>query len=502
MKKSIILIGFICLMLDLSLKAQKREKIFYDKDWKGCSATKALFYRIVSFDQNGRPIGKVTDFFITGEVQSNIDGAIYIDRQDDSNSKFLGNSISYFKSGKIHFEHLRNKDGIIVYYKSFYENGKKEVEANYKNGEPDGLVTTYYEDGKINFRGEYKNGKPVDLSLLKIEKGCSFYGEQETAEINVRNCTNAKYLSIIDEILSTASLQRNFEVFEANIDNAVATKINSDRLIIIDPDFLQTIENTSKDKFTSYLILAHEIGHHLNAHTEQTKNPSPWWNELEADQFAGSVLQKLGISSSTINSVTDLIAPEYSQSETHPEWQARMKAAINGYCQSFYLETKRNIKVSKNIALSKISLVENQFEQFLNNKIYQKADWERNIIYKVLNGKIYKEYETNYYNGKDQKTFRKEKETIDIIQISKMYLRWHDPGEVAFETSSIKYQSLSSEANSPTVNIETLQSREAAKKLDSQHYYDNEATISDDLNILLRISGFVATIQKYYELAY
>ena len=150
--------------------------------------------------------------------------------------------------------------------------------------------------------------------------------------------------------------------------------------------------------------------------------------------------------------------------------------------------------------LKKMLSLENQLEQFLNTNIYNKEYWERNIKYIVRNRKILKEYETKFYDGKDQANFRKAETTIDIKSISKIYLRWHDPGEIAFETSTIKYENLFNEANSATVNIETLQGRDASKRLNPSFYFDDEVTISDDLKILLNISNLIGTIQRYSEL--
>lgn len=320
--------------------------------------------------------------------------------------------------------------------------------------------------------------------LLTIEKGCSFYGEVESEQINVKECTNVKVLKIINDVLSTVSLQENFKVYEANIGNAIATRIGNERLLIVDPSFLNEIEVYSKDKFTSYLIIAHEIGHHLNNHIEKPSDASPWWDELEADYFAGSTLQKLGIPPSTIGNVINLIAPRMSNSKTHPEWQARMKATINGYCQSVFIEEKQKINSSQKINDNLKIQEEKVLETVLNSNIYNKADWERNIKYKVANNKIIKEYETNLNNNEG---FRKEKYTLNINDISKIYLRWHDPGEIAFETPN-------------DTKIETLQGKVAVQRLNPNAYFDDETTIKNDFNIILAICKSVARLQKYSEL--
>ena len=199
---------------------------------------------------------------------------------------------------------------------------------------------------------------------ITIEKGCSYYGETGKKQIYVTECKNTKVLKIIDDILSTISLQKNFDIYEANVENAIATNYNNHRLIIIDPTFLSDIETLTKDKYTSYLIIAHEIGHHLNAHIDKPSTLSPFWDELEADHFAGAALQKLGIQPKTINNVVNLIAPQFNPDDTHPEWQARMKAAINGYCQSASVELKRSISLSQKQDIIKIQAEEKLLENF------------------------------------------------------------------------------------------------------------------------------------------
>ena len=146
MKKRILFLA-IALIASLSLFGQKQEKIYYDKEWKGCSQSKAEFYRIVNYDENGKPVGKVKDYFITGELQSEIDGAFYIDKNDDSKSKFIGLSRGFFKNGNKQFENLHDNQGNIIMNKRWYENGKIETDEKDENGVYTGK--SYYENGKI-----------------------------------------------------------------------------------------------------------------------------------------------------------------------------------------------------------------------------------------------------------------------------------------------------------------------------------------------------------------
>ena len=118
MKKKLLFLS-IALTTSIFAFSQKQVKIYYDKDWKGCSKSKAEFYRIVTYDKSRKPIGKVVDYFITGELQTEIEGALYIDKVDDSKSKLIGLSTGFYKSGEKQFEHICDNQGNIVTSKNW-----------------------------------------------------------------------------------------------------------------------------------------------------------------------------------------------------------------------------------------------------------------------------------------------------------------------------------------------------------------------------------------------
>ena len=85
----------------------------------------------------------------------------------------------------VNVEELKERlvDGIfITYYKgsdtpytgkifNLYKSGKKEMEANYKDGKPDGLLSSWYEDGQKKLEGNYKDGKLDGLAVQWHENG-------------------------------------------------------------------------------------------------------------------------------------------------------------------------------------------------------------------------------------------------------------------------------------------------------------------------------------------
>jgi len=99
------------------------KKIYYNENWQGCSQYQAKYYRIVKFDASGKPVGKVLDYYITGELQSEIDGAIYIDEINDRNSKFIGHTVGYYINGVKSHEAQRDNDGKVLWTKRYKEDG-------------------------------------------------------------------------------------------------------------------------------------------------------------------------------------------------------------------------------------------------------------------------------------------------------------------------------------------------------------------------------------------
>ena len=68
-------------------------------------------------------------------------------------------------SDPIDGSNLVYKDGLMYAPYSgeavwYYENGQKERERTYKDGEKDGLSTAWYDNGQKSGEGTYKDGKP------------------------------------------------------------------------------------------------------------------------------------------------------------------------------------------------------------------------------------------------------------------------------------------------------------------------------------------------------
>lgn len=118
---------------------------------------------------------------------------------------------------------------------------------------------------------------------------CAFNKALNTTEIYTWDPNN-QALEYVKLICEKAFINPNFIVKRANVDNAIATiDDNNNRIIYYSQAFFQTLNNET----FKIAILAHEIGHFVNNHTFSKNDRRPS-DELEADQFAGSILCKLG----------------------------------------------------------------------------------------------------------------------------------------------------------------------------------------------------------------
>ncbi|MEP7372188.1 MAG: hypothetical protein ABI675_02295 [Chitinophagaceae bacterium] len=134
---------------------------------------------------------------------------------------------------------------------------------------------------------------------------------------------------MLTEIMNVVGLKANFELKEAKVANFEAIILHRKRYILYNPSFINWINKETHDKWANLALLAHEVGHHLNGHTIKRSGSRPAL-ELEADEFAGFVLHKLGASLEQAQEVMKYIANNKA-SKTHPARNSRMRAIQNGW---------------------------------------------------------------------------------------------------------------------------------------------------------------------------
>jgi len=168
------------------------------------------------------------------------------------------------------------------------------------------IVCFSFADPKINSE-EHEIRNPIDTSMMKFS--------------DVRE--------MLQEIVDITGLQTDFELKEAKVRNIEASVSHRKRYILYNPTYITTLNNLTKNKWAVMTLLAHEVGHHLNGHTIHRGGSTPEL-ELEADEFAGFILYKLGATLKQSQNVIYYIATEKA-SRTHPSKNSRLSAIEKGW---------------------------------------------------------------------------------------------------------------------------------------------------------------------------
>jgi hypothetical protein len=171
----------------------------------------------------------------------------------------------------------------------------------------------------------------------KAKFACSFFGTDVGSSImngqGLSFSSNNQAVKVVDNILSPTGLKRNFIVQESNkVANACAVVHGEQRYILYNNEFMKMVENSTKTDWSSISIMAHEIGHHLNGHTIQAGGSRPDI-ELEADEFSGFVLYKMGASLQDAQKAISTLVSEEGSS-THPGKFQRLQAIQKGWAKA------------------------------------------------------------------------------------------------------------------------------------------------------------------------
>ena len=202
-----------------------------------------------------------------------------------------------------------------------------------------------------------KNIKPMRILIILLFISFSSFGQEFRSYLDNANeadkiCAAYAGKSYISDkaanealqlILSTIGASKRFVLASCeNIPNAMAISLKGIRYIFYNREFMSDI--ISKTNYWSNMsILAHEVGHHINGHTtdailiindvvDMESLSESRKMELEADEFAGFVLAKLGATFTEASEAIALISSDDDDTySTHPSKSKRIAAISKGY---------------------------------------------------------------------------------------------------------------------------------------------------------------------------
>lgn len=167
------------------------------------------------------------------------------------------------------------------------------------------------------------------LALLSQEKHLAAPAYSITFQKNDHLFSLAEATAIVNEIVLVMNIKSDFEVKEGRVKNIEAIVKKHRQRITYNPQFIKSLQSATANRWAVVALFAHEIGHHFQGHTLKRHGSKPQL-ELEADEFAGYVLHKLGAPLNDSKMVMHFIASTRT-SKTHPARFDRMMAIENGW---------------------------------------------------------------------------------------------------------------------------------------------------------------------------
>ena len=130
-------------------------------------------------------------------------------------------------------------------------------------------------------------------------------------------------------ICDAVGMERTIALFSANITKrnvlAFATTWRGKRYIVYDRVRVPWPETNIP--WSSMLVMAHEVGHHVAGHIHR-RDIAGKSGELEADRFAGFALARLGASE---GQTLSFFSWDWAASSSHPSARARREATREGW---------------------------------------------------------------------------------------------------------------------------------------------------------------------------
>jgi hypothetical protein len=196
----------------------------------------------------------------------------------------------------------------------------------------------------ISFISAFAQTEPKGFHLDKpINMAAVLAPKTPSTAIGFRSISEAR--TIINNIMDVVDIPQNFKVVSTTqIDNAAAVTYQNQRYILYNPSFINQLDNSANDNWASISVLAHEIGHHILGHTLDGRG-SQIPKELEADEFSGLVLKRMGATLQQAQLAMQLISPDYA-SATHPGKNDRLTAIAKGWNSTSFQTSRDNRDVA------------------------------------------------------------------------------------------------------------------------------------------------------------
>jgi hypothetical protein len=139
----------------------------------------------------------------------------------------------------------------------------------------------------------------------------------------------------IQDLLKPLALKAKFTLRQCSeIQNFASFKESNQKFIVYNQSLIDSIADPANRKWDKLAAFLHELAHHLNDDIEDTSAQNSLQDELNADEFAGTHLARLGANlSQAQHALTIILNPPCNQDAdaSHPCLEKRLVAVAQGW---------------------------------------------------------------------------------------------------------------------------------------------------------------------------
>lgn len=273
---------------------------------------------------------------------------------------------------------------------------------------------------KLKFENFYKTIFQLFCSALFILQSC--IGDENTHEFDDETFLNqdnfddesieispiittetsediSAYKTVVNIIRETG-LAQNFVIIPGEVDEVMAYIKDKERVLSYNPEFMEKVKQDSN--WVGISVLARQIGHHLGNHELKDGKPSPE-EILDADRYAGFVLQKMG--ASVEEAISALEVGAYNENDFDLNKNKRIAALVQGFNRAKSLAADTSVVTQDTKPQTKLSIPEETKEMTSKNRI--QPDYTYKVYLAINNTIYYIDDQNNVYEEKEDKKYRK-----------------------------------------------------------------------------------------------
>lgn len=164
--------------------------------------------------------------------------------------------------------------------------------------------------------------------IIKVTKSCAFSGPGRIGDLMTYD-PSTQATEKFGVLLAAAGIDSGRVSFRSAAlpEKGLAVIDGNKRYIVYDISLMSDIDFGGASKWRAYALLAHEIGHYVNQDDDLGSNPEI---ELRRDEYAGSLLQRLGAAHEDVREAFNGLLANVAN-VTDSELDKRIAAALAGW---------------------------------------------------------------------------------------------------------------------------------------------------------------------------